>query len=64
MSEYATLTIRGKTIKLPLIVGTEGEVGIDIASLRRETGAVTIDPGYGNTGSCESEVSFVDGAKG
>ena len=64
MSEYATLTIRGKTIKLPLIVGTEGEVGIDIASLRGETGAVTIDPGYGNTGSCESEVSFVDGEKG
>lgn len=64
MADKATLTLGGTTIELPLIVGTEGEVGIDISKLRAETGAITFDPGYGNTGSCASAITFIDGEKG
>src|SRR5689334_3925715 len=64
MSDVAELTIKGKTTKLPITVGSEGEVGIDIAKLRAETGAITIDPGYGNTGACNSAITFIDGEKG
>ncbi len=64
MGETAQLRIRDKTIELPIVVGTEGELAIDISNLRKETGAITLDPGYANTGSCESAITFIDGDNG
>ncbi|MCX7550680.1 citrate synthase [Xanthomarina sp. F2636L] len=65
MSEKATIEIKGKTYEFPVVVGTENEVAIDIKSLRSTTdGVITIDPGYKNTGSCESAITFLDGEKG
>jgi len=65
MSKIATLEINGKKYEFPLVVGTENEVAIDIKSLRAETGGVTtIDPGYKNTGSCESAITFLNGEEG
>ena len=64
MTEYATLTIDGKTLELPVITGTEGEKAIDIRALRQKTGYVTFDPGYGNTGCCKSEITFMNGEQG
>lgn len=60
----AKLTINGTDYELPMLEGTEQEVGIDIKRLRADTGAVTLDPGYGNTGSCQSAITFIDGEKG
>jgi len=60
----ATLTFRGKALELPVIEGTEGELGVDISKLRSETGLVTYDPGYMNTGACQSAITFIDGEKG
>jgi citrate synthase len=60
----ATLLLKGKEYELPVIEGTEGETAIDITSLRAKTGAITFDPGYVNTGSCASAVTFIDGEKG
>ena len=51
-------------IELPVVVGTEDERGIDISKLRAETGYITLDPGYANTGSCQSAIAFIDGEKG
>jgi len=62
--ETAKLIIDGNTHELPLIEGSEGERAIDISSLRRETGLITLDPGYVNTGSCKSSITFMDGEKG
>ncbi|MEZ4857041.1 MAG: citrate synthase [Gelidibacter sp.] len=65
MSNTATLEINGKKYEFPLVVGTENEVAIDIKNLRSTTDSViTIDPGYKNTGSCESAITFLDGEKG
>jgi citrate synthase len=64
MSESAELRLGDKTIKLPIIVGSEGERAIDISKLRSETGYITLDPGYANSGSCQSEITFIDGEKG
>src|SRR5262245_8420040 len=64
MPETATLTLRGKTYELPVVVGSENEVGIDIAALRAKSGAVTLDDGYGNTGACTSAITFIDGEAG
>jgi len=65
MSDKATLEINGEKHEFPLIVGTEKEVAIDIKTLRSVTGGVTtIDPGYKNTGACESAITFLDGEKG
>ena len=65
MSDKATLEINGKKYELPVIVGSENEVAIDIKTLRSATGGViTLDPGYKNTGSCESAITFLDGEKG
>lgn len=58
------LTYDDTSLDLPLVTGTEGEVGIDIAQLRNETGMITLDDGYGNTGSCKSSITFIDGEKG
>jgi citrate synthase len=60
----AKLILDGKEYELEVLVGSEGEVGIDTRRLRKRTGAVTFDPGYGNTGSCESAITFIDGEKG
>ncbi|WP_159800559.1 citrate synthase [Flavobacterium sp. MK4S-17] len=64
MSKTAILEFDGKKYEFPLIVGTEDEVAIDIDKLRGETGAITMDPGYKNSGSCKSEITFLDGEKG
>ena len=64
MSEQVELKLGGKSLGLPVIVGTEGEKAIDIRRLRGETGYVTLDSGYGNTGSCESKITFIDGEAG
>jgi citrate synthase len=64
MAETAQLQIGDKTIELPIVVGTEGERAIDISKLRKETGLITLDPGYVNTGSCQSAITFIDGDKG
>ncbi|WP_432411582.1 citrate synthase [Rasiella sp. SM2506] len=65
MSKIATLTIDGKSYEFPVVVGTENEVAIDIKSLRGVTGGVTtLDPGYKNTGSCESAITFLNGEEG
>ncbi len=64
MTEYAKIIIDGKTYKFPIIVGTEGEKAIDISALRKQTGFITLDPGFANTGSCESSITFMDGDKG
>lgn len=64
MTKIATLSYDGKNIELPVVEGTEDEHGIDIKSLRSETGLVTVDPGYKNTGSCHSAITFLDGEKG
>lgn len=65
MSKTATLEIDGKKYEFPIVVGTENEVAIDIKSLRASTeGIITLDPGYKNTGSCESAITFLNGEKG
>ncbi|MFV8327823.1 citrate synthase [Flavobacterium sp. ZS1P14] len=64
MSKTATLEIDGKKFELPITVGTENEVAIDINKLRDLSGAITIDPGYKNSGSCKSEITFLDGELG
>lgn len=64
LDKFVTLTYEGKEIQLPLITGSEGESAIDISRLRAETGLITIDPGYANTGSCLSEITFMDGEEG
>jgi len=64
MSEVAKLQLGDETIELPVIVGSEGEQAIDITNLRSETGLITLDPGYANTGSTRSEITFIDGDKG
>ncbi|MFH0844024.1 MAG: citrate synthase, partial [Pseudomonadota bacterium] len=64
MDKTAKLIMDGKTYELPIILGTEGERGIDISRLRQETGLITHDPGYANTGSCMSGITFMDGEKG
>src|ERR1700748_508774 len=64
MSEKAELNWDGKKAVLPLITGTAGERAIDISKLRDQTGLITLDSGYGNTGSCKSAITFIDGEKG
>ena len=64
MTEYAKIEFEGKTYEFPIVVGTEGEKAIDISNLRQATGLITLDPGYANTGSCISSITFMDGEKG
>ena len=64
MSKTAILELDGQKYEFPVIVGTENEVAIDIDKLRGATGAITIDPGYKNSGSCKSEITFLDGEEG
>ncbi len=64
MDDFITLTYKGKEVLLPVVEGSEGEKAIDISSLRAETGFITLDPGYANTGSCLSAITFMDGEDG
>jgi citrate synthase len=64
MEKTAKITVEGETFELPIVIGSEGERAIDISTLRRKTGLVTLDPGFVNTASCESAITFVDGEKG
>jgi citrate synthase len=64
MAEIAQLRIGDQTIELPVIEGTEGERAIDISKLRAQTGVITLDPGFVNTGSCQSAITFIDGDRG
>ncbi len=62
--ETARLILEGKEYELPVVRGTEGERAVDISSLRKATGYITLDKGYENTGSCRSAITFIDGEKG
>ncbi|MCP4977375.1 MAG: citrate synthase [Maribacter sp.] len=64
MSDKATLEYEGKKYEFPVIKGSEDELAIDIKTLRSTTGMITIDPGFKNTGSCESAITFLDGERG
>ncbi len=64
MSDKATLEYQGKKFEFPVIEGSENELAIDIKTLRASSGMITIDPGFKNTGSCESAITFLDGEKG
>jgi len=64
MSTPATLEVEGKTYALPVVVGTEGERAVSISALRDTSGYITLDDGYGNTGSCVSNIAFIDGEQG
>jgi citrate synthase len=64
MSKTAILEFDGQKYEFPVIVGSENEAGIDIEKLRALTGAITLDPGYKNSGSCKSDITFLDGEEG
>lgn len=64
MSKTAELTIDGKSYSLPVFTGTEDEVAIDIGKLRDQSGVVTLDPGYKNTGATKSAITYLDGDNG
>jgi citrate synthase len=64
MADFAELKVNGKEFKLPIIEGTEQEKGIDISKLRGESGYITVDTGFKNTGSTQSSITFLDGEKG
>jgi citrate synthase len=62
--ETAKLILEGREYELPVVRGTEGEKAVDVSSLRKNTGYITLDKGYENTGSCRSAITFIDGEKG
>ena len=64
MSDNATLEYKGEKYEFPVIEGTENELAIDIKALRGASGIITLDPGYKNTGSCKSAITYLDGEKG
>jgi citrate synthase len=64
MDTNAELILDGKSCKLPIVEGTENERAIDISALRSQTGFITLDDGYANTGSCKSQITFIDGENG
>ena len=64
MAEVARLTFRGQNYELPVVEGSEHELGLDISKLRAQSGLITLDEGYSNTGSCLGRVTFIDGEKG
>ena len=64
MAKNTTLNYNDKSYEYPVTVGTENEPGIDIGKLRGQTGLVTLDPGFVNTASCTSAITFLDGEKG
>jgi len=64
MHGTAKLFLEGQEFEFPTIVGSEGEKAIDFRNFRKDTGYITYDPGYANTGSCKSTITFIDGEKG
>ncbi|RAU83057.1 citrate synthase [Pontibacter arcticus] len=64
MSDFAEIILEGKSYKLPVVVGSENEKAIDIANLRSESGYITLDSGYKNTGATQSAITFLDGELG
>ena len=64
MEENVKLTYNNKTFEFPLVKGSQDEYGVDITKLRAQTGLITLDPGFKNTGSCQSDITFLDGEKG
>ncbi len=64
MAGKAVLTMDGQTIELDTVTGTEGETGVVLGKLRGNTGIITVDPGFVNTGSAQSDITFIDGEKG
>ncbi len=64
MDKKALLKIGEKQYELPMIEGSEGEIGLDVTRLRGDSGCITFDPGYANTGSCKSDITYIDGEKG
>ena len=60
----ATLHYAGKSYALPVVEGSEGERALDISHLRQDSGLITLDSGYGNTGACLSAITFIDGEQG
>jgi citrate synthase len=63
-AQKISLEYGGQTVELPVLTGSEGETAIDIRKLRSSSGLITFDPGFANTGSCKSAVTFIDGEKG
>jgi len=64
MEKTAEIILDGKSYRYPVVEGSEHELGIDISQLRSQTGYITLDDGYGNTGACRSNITFIDGEKG
>ncbi len=64
MADTARIELDGNVVELPVIAGSEDEHAIDISALRSQSGYITLDEGYGNTGSCRSAITFIDGEKG
>jgi len=64
MAETAELKLPNQTVTLPVVTGSEGEKAVDISKLRAQSGYITLDPGFVNTGSCKSAITFIDGDKG
>ena len=64
MKKAKLILDNNESIELPIIEGTENEKAVDITSLRNKTGYITLDPGYGNTGACVSDITFIDGESG
>ncbi len=62
--KIVSIEVDGKTTRLPVVTGSEGEIGLDITNLRKDAGAITFDPGLANTGACRSGITFIDGEKG
>jgi citrate synthase len=64
MEQMAELKLDGKSHRLPIVVGTENERAVNVAALRAQTGYITLDDGFANTGSCQSKITFIDGEQG
>ena len=64
MSKSANLEVQGNHYQIPIFEGSEGEQGLDISQLRKNSGTITLDPGYVNTGSCTSGITFLNGEQG
>jgi len=64
MEETAKLEYRGKSYHLPVVIGSEDETAVDISNLRSESGLITLDDSYANTGSCQSSITYIDGDQG
>ena len=64
MAETAELHFNGEVYQIPVVKGTENEKALDISKLRGQSGLITLDPGFKNTGSTQSAITFLDGEKG